>query len=358
MCVMAMEDFERVHRAQLQSIGFPSVLLSRLFAKLAANDRDDGLDEVFQIMPTESEQAVCGKEVRCRQRLVAEGEVFVLRHVWSCDGGEGGRRALLADQALLEELAGSLGVAMPWERRKAAMERMTKTVCEVTGKSRIVARKALTESGYDLVAAVLQAKDPSNQTGLSEHDSPSLSQEEFRRGLSDLSSRGGEIPEGELTAMYEDWKYGKLREPERDKTDWVQCGRYKWKEEEEGTINVMISVPANTSKRNIKSEMTSRHWRLSVKGERELVVIDGDFLGRVVPDESFWTLDGTCVSVSVQSVKDEKWGELILGEVQGVGVAPEEMGECADEILLRMRKLNFTYSAVTENGIKCPLHLL
>ena len=147
-----MEDFERLHGAQLQAIGFPDRLLPRLFSKLTGSKAED-LDDAFQLAPIGN-----GNELKCR-RLGAQEDVYVLRHVWSSDGGEGGREALLSNLPLLEEVATSLGVPLPWERRKVAMGQMMATVCQQTGKSKVVARKALTETGYDLVGAILQATD-------------------------------------------------------------------------------------------------------------------------------------------------------------------------------------------------------
>ena len=354
-----METFERVHAAQLQAIGFPARLLPRLFSKLTSKKQDDP-EDVFQLTPSDNgRDSVCGRVLRCRRRLGAVSDVLVLRHLWSSDGGEGGRRALLDDPALLAEVAGWLGVPLPGERLKTAMEEMMMTVCEQTGKSKVVARKALTDSGYDLVAAVLQASHLSEEDVIAQRGqrSPSLTVDEFRKGLTDLRGGDGgreEIPEAQIQGMYEDWKDRKLREPERDAEDWVQCGRYKWKEEEEGAIAVSIPLPPNTKKTEVKSEMTSRRWRFAVKGS---VLLEGEFCGRVVPDECFWTVEGGCVSVSVQSVESVEsggWGELLVGEVQGESVGVEETAVCAEEILSRVKQLNLTYSAVTNEGRFTP----
>ena len=338
-----MEDFQRVHLAQLQSIGFPPALLPRLFSKLTSKRTQD-LAEVFQLTP--SEKSACGTAVICRRKLGAESDVFVLDHVWSCDGGEGGRGALLADQILLEQVAGWLGVAMPWEKRKSAMEKMMKIVCQQTKKSKIVAGKALTDSGYDLVEAILQASDLSEEVVLSQQRQapPYLSLAEVKKGLNDLGER--EVPNGEVQEVYDDWKDRKLRE--RDSEDWVQCGRYKWREEEEGIVSVSIAVPSGTRKEDIESVMTSQRWKFSVRGR---VLVEGEFSGRVVSGESFWTLERGWVSVSVQRVEGGEWGELIVGEVQGEGERREEMEGCVDEVMSRMRQLNLNYSAVTQDGI-------
>ena len=349
-----MEDFERLHRAQLQAIGFPARLLPRLFSKLTRSKAED-LDNAFQLAPIGN-----GNELKCCRRLGAQEDVYVLRHVCSSDGGEGGREALLSNLPLLEELATSLGVPLPWERRKAAMEQMMETVCQQTGKSKVVARKALTETGYDLVGAILHATDLSEEDVIAQRGgkAPSLTVEEFKRGLERLrgDEGGGELSEAQVQEMYGDWRDRKLREPVRDSEDWVQCGRYRWKEEEDGVVAVSVPVPPDTRKKDIKSVITSQRWTFVVKGG---AVIEGEFWGRVVPDECFWTVEGGCVSVSVQTVGGEEcaWGELILGEVQGKGVGREEMAVPVEEVIARTKKLNLFYSAVTNEG-KITLHPL
>ena len=348
-----MEEFERLHRAQLQAIGFPETLLPRLFSKLTRRDADN-LEDVFQLAP--SRESVTGNVLKCRVLLRAEADVYVLRHIWSSEGRERGRDALLSDLPLLEEVANGLGVALPWERRQAAMEQMMTRAIQQTGKSKVVARKALVETGYDLVGAILKAGDISEDDIIAQRtggNTPSLTMEEFKKGLEGLCGGGEEVPQAQLEAMYEDWKDRKLREPVRDSEDWVHCGRYKWREEEEGVVCVYISVPPDTKKKDIKSVITSRRWAFAVKN---VTVIEGEFFGRVVPEECYWTMGDGCVSVSVQRVEGEEWGELIVGETQGESMGREDMTLCADEVLQKTKKLNLFYSAVTSEG-RFPLPL-
>ena len=352
-CASVMESFEHLHRAQLQAIGFPHRLLPRLFSKFN-NSKPEDLSDVFQITPSDAERhSVTGKVVKSRGKLQPQADVYVLQHIWSSDGGQGGREALLSNLALLEEVGTGLGIPLPWEERKTVMEQMMTTVCQQTEKSKVVARQALTESGYDLVGAILQANDLSEEDLMAQrgNKTPSLTMEEFRKGLEGVCKGGGEAPEAQLKAMYEDWKDRKLQEPKKDSEGWVQCDHYKWKEEEEGVIAVSISVPLHTQKRDIISNMTSRQWRFAVKkGGKDVVLIEGEFPGQVVVDESFWTVEGGCVSVSVQTVEGEGWRELIVGEVQGEGVGREEMVFCVEEVMSRMKHLNLFYSAVTNEG--------
>ena len=351
---MEQSQFESAHKTQLQAIGFPPSLVPRLFSKLST-DKAENFDGNFHRCPDKHRSlSASGSILKCTKQLPALSDVFVVQHLWESDGRVGAREALLKDPSLLVKVESALGIVRRGggEDVGGVTEEMVKVVCERSGKSRVVAQKALTDTGYDLIAAVTLSGQLSEEDALKSRQ-PTLTREEFRSGLAGLSSES--VPETQLQAMYDDWKDKKSREPVKSGESWVHCGGYRWREEEDNVIAVAIAIPPNTKKRDISSEISSKWWKFGVRGNK--LIIDGQFFGRVVPDECFWTVEERCVSVSVQACEGE-WGELIVGEVQG-----EEMGEergegwrekavmmCVEEVLSRMWHVNQTYTAVTHEG--------
>ena len=330
---MDESTFESVHGSQLDAIGLPARLVPRLFSKLSLK-KPENLGKTFELSPSDrGSGAVTGSLVKCRRTLGALSDVFVLRHVWESDGGGGARQALLTDPALLERVEGALGEMVEpgrrrgggrrrGRRRRVVLEEMTKVVCSQTNKSEAVAKRALADSGHDLVTAVLLASKMTERDLLKQRDDkkqPSLTVEEFRRGIDGMSSEGtrGSVSDAQIKAMYEDWKEKKKkREPERDGGGWVRCEGYQWRSEDEGMVAVSIPLPPNTGKKDIVSKITSWRWKFGFRGWEDCV-IDGEFFGRVVPEECFWTMEGDSVCVSVQRSEEGEWVELIVGEEQG-----------------------------------------
>ena len=352
---MEQSQFEAVHKTQLQSIGFPPSLVPRLFSKLSSG-KPENLDEKFELCPDKQRAlSACGSVLKCAQPLPALSDVFVLQHLWESDGGVEAREALLKDPVLLVKVEGALGIVRRGggEEVGGVTEEMVKVVCEQSGKSKVVSWKSLTDTGYDLIAAITLARQLSEEDALKMKKSqqPILTKEEFRRGLAGLTSES--VPETQLQAMYNDWKDKKSREPLKSGENWVHCGSYRWREEEDNVVSVAIPLPPNTKKKDVLSDVTSKWWKFGVRGSK--LIIDGQFFGRVVPDECFWTVEEGCVSVSVQACEGG-WGELIVGEVQrevrGEGEKERAVMMAVDEVLARMWHVNQTYTAVTCEGTK------
>ena len=358
---MELSEFEALHRDQLQAIGFPLAQVLRLWSKLSTSEAEN-LKGSFELRPDKDRSlSACGTGtvLKCNRTLSALSDVFVLQHVWESDGGEEARKVLLTDPVLLGRVESALGIVVGGGGEGVGVSgEMVRVVCEQSGKSEAVALEALSDSGYDLIAAIALAREAERQTGKRRREHPTLSMQEFRKGLDAV---GGEkatadLPEGQIQAMYEDWKCRKSREPTKDGDGWTHCGAYSWQESDEGVISVSIPLPPATNKKSIVSDITSKRWRFGVRGER--LVIDGEFFGRVVPDESFWTVEGGCVSVSVQKCEGEReWGVLLVGEVQleevqGDRGRGEEGGVAlrVDEVMDRMWRVNQTYTAVTQEG--------
>lgn len=361
--VMEVSQFEKLHRAQFQAIGFPPGLVSNLLSKLSTG-KPENLEGTFELSPDEKgDQSVCGRILRCVRPLPALSEVFVLPHVWESDGGSEARRALLTDPALLAKVESALGIVVKGEEEVGeVMEEMTRMVCEQSHSSKTVAQRALTETGHDLIAAITLAPQLTEKDIAEGH--PSLTMDEFRKGLGGICDEktAENIPEDQIQALYEDWKEKKSREPKRDSENWVDCRGYRWRQEEDQIITVSIPLPPSTKKKDISSDITSKRWKFGVRGRKP--IINGDFFGRVAPDDCFWTMEGGCVTVSVQMCGEGEWGELMVGEVQGEGERgrEREVALRVDEVMTRMWYVNQTYTAVTREGnastplTNCPCH--
>ena len=356
---MELSEFEALHRAQLQAIGFPLAQVLRLWSKLSTSEAEN-LKGSFELRPDKDRSlSACRTVLKCNRTLSALSDVFVLQHMWESDGGEEARKALLTDPVLLGRVESAVGIVVEGGGEGVGVSgEMVRVVCEQSGKSEAVALEALSDSGYDLIAAIALAREAERQTGKRRREHPTLSMQEFRKGLDAVGGKKAtaDLPEGQIQAMYEDWKCRKSREPTKDGDGWTHCGAYSWQESDEGVISVSIPLPPATNKKSIVSDITSKRWRFGVRGER--LVIDGEFFGRVVPDECFWTVEGGCVSVSVQKCEGEgEWGVLLVGEVQleelqGDRGRGEEGGVAlrVDEVMDRMWRVNQTYTAVTQEG--------
>lgn len=354
--------FELVHRAQLEAIGFPPGLISRLFTKFTSK-HPENLEKTFELSPSgKDHQSTSGRILKCRRSLGALSDVFILQHIWESDGGSGARKALLNDHNLLVRIENLLGIVQRRERGDGKKEReeMMEVICQQTNKSKSIARKALAESGYDLIAAIFLAQkmtEGDDDISKNKDEKPSLTMEEFRRGFDGLCSGRAQdkLSDSDIEAMYKDWKIKKQRETNTEPDNWVLCEGYKWKLEEDGIITVIIPLPPNTQKKDIVSDITSRRWKFGFRGIKQSV-IDGEFCGRIVPDDCYWTIDGDSVSVSVQrSVECERWRELIAGEVQREEKDDErEIMLRVDNIMERMWRVNQTYTAVTQEGTYIP----
>ena len=347
--------FESLHRAQLQAIGFPPALVFRLLSKLSTGSAEN-IEGSFQLcLDEKGSLSACGSVLKCSRPLPALSDVFVLQHIWESDGGAGAKGELLTDPGLLAKVESALGIVRrEGEEVGEVMEGMVRIVCEQSGKSKMVAWKALRESGFDLIAGIALSRQLTEEDVLrGKRERLALTMDEFRRGLDGICGEktADNVPEAQIQAMYEDWKDRKSREPMRDSENWVHCSGYQWREEEDKIITVAIPLPPNMKKKDISSDITSRQWKFGVRGEKR--IIDGEFFGHVVPDECFWTMEEGCVSVSVQMCEGG-WGELIVGEVQGEegGKVEEEMVVMlrVDEVMTRMWHVNQTYTAVTHEG--------
>ena len=89
----------------------------------------------------------------------------------------------------------------------------------------------------------------------------------------------------------------------------------------DGSITVLISVPSDTKKSSIFSNLTPKEWKFGVnQGE---LIIDGMFYSKIAPDECFWTFDGPgVIQMTLQKIDPEEglWPVSIIYILIIVGV--------------------------------------
>ena len=290
---------------------------------------------------------------------------------------------LTGNPDLLEKIERALGCkenGSVVERGERMKTKMASVVSQQSGRSKSVSLKALRACSYDVIAAIVaaeslpeegeDAEEEEEEESSREHcDTAVLSLSEFKTGLSSLGDGPAtSIPDAQLQALYDDYTQRKScgGGTRKDEDGWVECGRYRWRDGgEEGVVSVSIPLPVGTEKRRILSKITTKRWEFGLAGEEPM--IDGTFCHRAVPDECFWTLDGTNVSLSVQKGDVEReWEGLLVEEVQ---LGEEEVGRVrrmvrerlvsrVDAVMERMWFVSQTYQAVTPEGEHFSVSLL
>ncbi len=372
---LTQEGFRELHSPQLQAIGFPEALTAELYSKLSSRSRKgpaDDLNRYFDIS-TETRSSdepitsVTGLLLRSKARMLPGSCVFIVPHAWESDGGRYGRQELTKDPQLLVRVERLLGVGSDEQNQLLDFEKVDEElldlVCSQSEKPRSIARKALLDSGYDVIAALVAVENLSEADchPRKETARPTISFEEFKRGLTFMADGPASIPDGDARRLYEDYLQKKVSGPVEDDSGWVHCGLYSWREEEEETVAVTIPLPAGTSKRDLSSKLRVHHWKVEVcerTGARR-TIFDRDFSASVVPDESFWTLEGSVMSVTLQKARPgEKWSTLFRDEVQLGQSEVEKLARFARQrlrvrvqrALERMWSVCQTYQAVTPEG--------
>ncbi len=387
------EVFRELHSPQLQAIGFPEALIATLYAKLrprSAKGAGEDLSRYFEICRLTSATGACSETVhvssstgfllRSKVRIRPGSDVFIVPHAWESDGGRYGREQLLKDPQLLAKIEMLLGIEHNGQIEHQDFEKIgeeiVELVCKQSGRSSSVARKALVGTGYDVIAAIVAAGlgdlSEADCTEEEKESDPAISFEEFKKGLLSMAGSSTTVPDGDARHLYEDYLKSKPSGPVEDDSGWVHCRSYSWTdavEGEEGTSAVSVPLPAGISKRDITSKLQVRHWKLEVRdrtGERK-TVLDHDFAGPVIPDESFWTLDGNVLSMNLQKAHPgEKWRSLFMGEVQLGRGEVEKLARFVRQrlvarvqwVLERMWLVNQTYQAVTPEGQMSAAYLV
>ena len=364
---LTLEVFKKLHEPQLQAIGFPEPLVSVLYYKLAekSDSAKTDLFRWFEVCPArDGVLSSTGYALRCNLHLKPVSDVFVIQHAWVSDGSTNARKQLYNDPQLLARVETVLGIE---QLRDGSLgnpqEELCRTLCAQSGKSEKVARKALMDTNYDLIAALMLAEGLSNaDCENKEQNEKSQSQigfEEFKQGLVALLDPRSDITDDDLKPLYANYLKEKAAGPMEDASGIVHCGTYSWSDDdsEDGVITVSIPIPAGTNKRDIVSKLHSSHWTFGIR--RSKPIIEEEFFSRVIPDECFWTLEGNTVSVSLQKLHvGERWGSLLQGEVQlsqkevekAKRIGEQRLTARVEAVFEKMWFVNQTYQAVTHEG--------
>lgn len=361
---LTLKVFKELHDSQLRAIGLPEHLAPLLYSKLCAkNSRyERELAQSFEIYP-DSTLTATGYAAKCKLSLQPGADVFVVQHVWESDGSSNARQQLCDDPELLVRVEALLGIEQSRDGDlERTTERMVRTVHAQSGKSENIARKALVDTNYDLIAALVLAESLSDtdcEDGRDKDDQAEVNFEEFKQGVMASLGPGNDVPDHDLRPLYE----GYLKEKTRveDDSGHVLCGTYSWREDDDGTMTVSIPIPAGTKKSDIISKLRSGHWMFGIRECKP--ILDKEFSNLVVPDESFWTLEGTTVTVNVQKLHvEERWGSLLKGEVQlsqrevekVKKIGEQRRAARVDAVFEKMWFVNQTYQAVTPEGLQQP----
>lgn len=370
------EVFRELHSPQLRGIGFPDALVATLYSKLTTGSRDRAVDELtrcFESSHPGSRDPSSTFMLRSKVSMVPASDVFIVPHAWESDGGRQGRRELLTNPQLLATVERLLGIerdeltgAHDFEKIDKEMIEQVRTHSE---KSRLVAQEALLNTGYDVIAAIVAAEDirEANSRRKEKTSMPAISFEEFKKGLASMASSSAPVPDDDVRYLYEDYLRKKASDPDpvRDDSGWVHCGSYSWtdtSEEDEEAVTVTVPLPAGTRKRDVTSKLAVHHWKVEVcdRTGSKKTIVDRDLSAPVIPDESFWTLDGNGMNMSLQKARPgEKWSSLFVGEVQLSRTEMEKVAAFAQRrrrarvqrVLDKMWLLNQTYQAVTPEGL-------
>ena len=364
---MTLEVFKALHGPQLQAIGLPDPLVSVLYYKISAKNDSAKTDlaRCFEFCPArDGVLSSTGYALRCRLRLHPVSDVFVVQHAWESDGSRNARKQLCNNPQLLARVETLLGIEQLQDGGlEGTQEEMVRTLCTQSGKSEKVVRKALTDTNYDLVAALVLAEGLSDsdcegteQNGISQ---PQIGFEEFKQGIVALLDPRNDVTDDDLRPLYADYLKEKAAGPVDDASAIVHCGTYSWSDDgsEDGVITVSIPIPAGTSKHDIVSTLRSSHWTFGIR--RSKPIIEKEFSRRVIPDECFWTLEGSTVSVSLQKYHvGERWGSLLQGELQlsykeverAKWIGEQRLAARVDAVFEKMWFVSQTYQAVTQEG--------
>lgn len=360
---LSVELFTELHQPQFQAIGFPPPLIPRLFSKLVTKSKED-LSCCFELCSAKTSYghgevvSSCGYVLKSKVGLQPKADVFILQHAWESDGREEARKQLLEDPQLLLRVEELLGLQDGRKKEEERVEdEMVKLVCCQSGKSRRVAHNALTDTSYDLIAAIAAAESLTD-TDCGEKESnrqPAPTFEEFKQGMLSTVGLKAAIPDGDLEYLYRDYLKQK---PILDSSGIINCGHYTWVDsDDDGIINVTVPIPLGSKKRDIVSNLRPKHWVFGLRGQKP--IIDHTFSSAVIPDESFWTLERDAVTMSLQKAHpDEKWQSLLVGEVQLgqreveklLKLSSHRLTARVDAVMQRMWYVNQTYQAVTPEG--------
>ncbi|PFX20655.1 Protein BOBBER 1 [Stylophora pistillata] len=314
------EDFLALHRPQLLSIGLPEHLWERLYKKLAPIPSYDA-SEAFELHKDEQFVSLGHWSLHARRALEKFGDVFLIEHAWSSDGGATANKSLEKSPELLTRVK-----EMLWHKENNPDDEATGealldsslVLSQIGGINEEKAKEALEATDGDLIEALCQITDDSHETKKSSKSN--REKEEYPESMG--------------------FGYG-------------TTSSYSWSEEEEGAMTVLVSIPVTAKKRDVVNKLATKRWTLGLKGYAP--IIDGEFYGNVCPDESFWTFDSPGVLVMTLQKPENEESEL-WPKILKMMLMYKYIKDCFETVFHRKRRVCLQYS-VTVKSLK-PLQLL
>lgn len=313
---ISKEDFLSIHRPQLLSIGLPEHLWDRLYKKLSPIASSDAA-EVFELREDGQFECPGRRSLHAKRALQKFGDVFLIEHAWSSDGGPSAKKSLEKSPELLarmkeitqrpENSAGEKNASSEEDPLDSSL-----VLSQITGADEKKAQETLQSTDGDLIEALCQITDDSYETKKPSKSDRSkiMTFEEFKTGF--LHAVGMKkaklLSEEYVQKMYLRYKREKEQYPESLTFGKGTTANYSWFEEDDGAMAVFVSIPVMTKKRDVVSRLSSKRWTLGLQGCSP--IIDGEFYGNVCPDESFWTFDSPGLLVMTVQKPDNEESEL------------------------------------------------
>lgn len=366
---ISCEDFLSLHRPQLLSIGLPEHLWDRLYKKLSPIASCD-ISEVFELRESGQFGSAGRRALYARRAVQKFGDVFLIEHTWSSDGGQAAKKSLEKSPELLARMKEIMQRPENSASENASSDEVlldsTLVLSQITGVDKKKAEEALQSTDSDLIEALCQITDDSYETKKPSKSDRSkiMTLEEFKTGfLHAVGMEKAKLLSNEYVhKMYLRYKREKEQYPDSLSFGKGATPSYSWLEEDEGAMAVFVSIPVTTKKRDVVSKLSTKRWTLGLKGSAP--IINGEFYGNVCPDESFWTFDSPGLLVMTlqkpENEESELWPVLIKGEKH---LSEKEISDRARdksqevdndmlEALENMWLFNQTYQAVTPDGNK------
>ena len=312
---ISCEDFLSLHRPQLLSIGLPEHLWDRLYKKLSPIASCD-ISEVFELRESGQFGSAGRRALYARRAVQKFGDVFLIEHTWSSDGGQAAKKSLEKSPELLARMKEIMQRPENSASENASSAEVlldsTLVLSQITGVDKKKAEEALQSTDSDLIEALCQITDDSYETKKPSKSDRSkiMTLKEFKTGfLHAVGMEKAKLLSNEYVhKMYLRYKREKEQYPDSLSFGKGATPSYSWLEEDEGAMAVFVSIPVTTKKRDVVSKLSTKRWTLGLKGSAP--IINGEFYGNVCPDESFWTFDSPGLLVMTLQKPENEESEL------------------------------------------------
>ena len=173
-------------------------------------------------------------------------------------------------------------------------------------------RLALKATNNNLIDSITKIEfSDQSERKQNDNDEPECTYEEFK---SAMSSNSPELSESNISESYMKKLYANFL---KQKGKGLGAGitlAYNWADNsEDGYVYVYVAIKPQTKKNQIKSVLTSNKWKLEVDDMG--TIIDGDLFEKIVPDESWWSIESAgvlCMALQKSVTSGELWTVSVL----------------------------------------------